>query len=207
LYDYAGNNPVKYTDPDGREVDAIFEVTSYEKTMFGWQAKGKLTITDKDTGKTITVNAYSGGKGTASDGVSLPLPLGNYDILEQKEKEGYFRLEAKDSDYGNDQVEGIDAKQGLIRLHYDGATYGCLCVELDKKSDAYSDFIALIKHSTVSKLSVQSKYTNKLLKFFFKQESIIKFGTLSVVQSKEIVYRDLYAPKKYKPKYKHQRMR
>ena len=35
LYHYAANNPVKYTDPDGREVDATFEVTSYEKTNDG----------------------------------------------------------------------------------------------------------------------------------------------------------------------------
>lgn len=48
-------------DPDGREVDITFEVTSYEKTSYGWMAKGILTVTDRDTKKSISVNAYSGG--------------------------------------------------------------------------------------------------------------------------------------------------
>ena len=207
MYAYAANNPVHYIDPDGKEIDACFLVTSYEKTLYGWMAKGTLTITDKDNGKSISVDAYSGGKGSASDGVSLPLPLGIYDILEQKEKPSYFRLEAKDSNYGNDQVDGIPIEQGIIRLHYQGGTYGCLCVDLGKESAEYSDFVALIKNTTISKVSVQSKYTNKFLKFFFRKESVIKFGSLSVVQNKGIVYQDLYAPKQDKQKYTHQRMK
>ncbi|MCR5612455.1 hypothetical protein [Treponema sp.] len=157
--------------------------------------------------KTISVDAYSGGKGVASDGVSLPLPLGIYDILEQKKETYYFRLEAKDSDYGNDYVDGVPIEQEAIRLHYQGATYGCLCVDLDKESAEYSDLMDLIKNTTTSKVSVHSKYTNKFIKFFFRKESVIKFGSLSVIQSKGIVYQDLYAPKQYKPKYKHQRIK
>lgn len=76
------NNPVKYVDPDGREVDITFEVTHYEETKDGTTAHGKLTVTDRDTGESVVVNAYSGGRGRDSeDGVSLPLPLGEYDVL------------------------------------------------------------------------------------------------------------------------------
>lgn len=50
--------------------------------MDGTTAHGKLTVTDRDTGESVVVNAYSGGRGRDSeDGVSLPLPLGEYDVL------------------------------------------------------------------------------------------------------------------------------
>ena len=62
---------MRYVDPDGREVDITFEVTSYEKTSYGWMAKGILTVTDRDTKKSISVNAYSGGlDADHEDGVS-----------------------------------------------------------------------------------------------------------------------------------------
>lgn len=128
MYHYAGNNPVKYTDPDGREVDVTFEVTSYEKTSDGWTAHGKLTLTDRDTGESVTVNAYSGGRGVAEDGVSLPISLGEYEILTSTSI-GY-RLEAKDSNQGNDLIDGTSPAQGNLRLHAPGGglSYGCIGV-------------------------------------------------------------------------------
>ena len=79
-----------------------------------------------DSGNSMSVDAYSGGYGVDhEDGVSLPAPLGNYDILEQGGNPQFLRLEANDSNYGNDQVDGVSISQDSIRLHYKGYTYGC----------------------------------------------------------------------------------
>ena len=100
---------MKYTDPDGRELDVTFEVTSYEKTNDGWAAHGKLTLMDRDTGESVTVNAYSGERGVAEDGVSFPIPLGEYEILAPTSI--CYRLEAKDSNQGNDLIDGTSPAQ------------------------------------------------------------------------------------------------
>ena len=128
VYHYGANNPIKYVDPDGREVDIIFTIKSYEETKDGVTAHGELTVTDRDTGESITVNAYSGGRGSSESGVSLPLPIGSYEILTPTNI-GY-RLEALDSNRGNDFIEGTDPYQGNIRLHRPGAglSYGCIGV-------------------------------------------------------------------------------
>ncbi|MCR5313579.1 MAG: hypothetical protein K6E54_08080 [Bacteroidaceae bacterium] len=167
-------------------------------------AKGILTVTDRDSGETISVNAYSGGLGADhTDGVSLPIPLGEYDILEHGRNSEFLRLEAKDSCYGNDQVDGVKISQGTIRLHYKGLTYGCLSVEMDSGSEEYSNFMDLIKGTSTSEVTVRSKSRNP----FRTKEDLTKYGTLSVFQSKSIVVTDLYAPEQYKQKYTHQRMR
>lgn len=156
----------------------------------------------------MSVDAYSGGYGVDhEDGVSLPAPLGNYDILEQGGNPQFLRLEANDSNYGNDQVDGVSISQDSIRLHYKGYTYGCISVELDYESKEYSDFMGLIKGTSTSTVSVNSKYQNKLARIFLKNEKITKYGTLQITQSKSIQYRDLYAPKQISNKYIHQRMK
>lgn len=195
---------MRYVDPDGREVDITFEVTSYEQTSYGWMAKGILTVTDRDTKKSISVNAYSGGlDADHEDGVSLPIPLGEYDILEHGGNSNFFRLEAKDSCYGNDQVDGIKTPQGTIRLHYRGATYGCISVEMNYRSEEYTNFMNFIKGTSTSTVTVMSKSRNP----FKTKEDLTKYGTLYVFQSKSIATNDLYAPEQYKQEYTHQRMR
>ena len=197
LYHYAANNPVKYTDPDGREVDATFEVTSYEKTNDGWTAHGKLTLTDRDTGESVTVNAYSGGRGVAEDGVSLPIPLGEYEILAPTSI-GY-RLEAKDSNQGNDLIDGRSPAQGNLRLHAPcgGLSYGCIGVATVDEWRSVQNLILNTSQST-------SKVDR--LKGLLSID-ITKYGDLKVIQSQEIMIRDMYAPKESRQNYVHQRMR
>lgn len=197
MYHYAGNNPVCYIDPDGRELDATFEVTSYEKTKDGWTAYGTLTVTDRDTNETVSANAYSGGRGRDSDGVSLPIPIGEYEILSPTEI-GY-RLEAVDSNKGNDIIDGTNPEQGNIRLHKPGAglSYGCIGVATDGE---WKNVEKIISETSIA-ISKVDRFRG------LSSIQITKYGNLTVTQNKSIVYRDLYASKQYRQEYVHQRMK
>jgi RHS repeat-associated protein len=184
-YHYAGNNPVKLVDPDGREIDATFEITSYEKTDYGTTARGVLTITDKDTGETITAEAYSGGILSASDDTSLPLPLGEYEILDQGKRDGFYRLEPLDYNYGNDKADGLEPEQWTLRLHGPGATYGCLAVADRAK---FNQIDNMLKRTSKSQAVVN--YIGRIP--FKKTETIIKFGNLTVVDNSPVPIKRIY---------------
>jgi hypothetical protein len=175
LYHYAGNNPVKHTDPDGKEVDAAFEVTSCQITKDGVMASGKLTVTDRDTGETLTVDAYSGGKRQASDGVSLPVLQGEYEILEPTPI-GY-RLESVDIDQGNDIVDGVNPCQELLRLHGPGNTCGCLSAT--DRND-YAKIDGLLQNTEKSSSTVD--YIGRNF-FHGPNETTTKYGNLNVVDN------------------------
>ena len=76
LFGYVGNNPVNWIDPLGLLVTGIYN-----------EATGILTVMDLDNLETISINAESGGKPFGA-----PIPVGNYDILEQGRKPDFFRL-------------------------------------------------------------------------------------------------------------------
>jgi hypothetical protein len=154
------------------EVDMIFVVTNYEKTSDGLTARGRLTVIDRDTKTSVTVDAYSGGIGhDLDDGVSLPIPIGKYEILSPTAVG--FRLEAIDENHGNDLIEGTNPEQGNLRLHGPGATYGCLAVST---IDEWA--------SVESMLDATNKGSSSVDRFggIFSQK-IEKFGNLMVVVS------------------------
>jgi hypothetical protein len=185
VYHYAGNNPVKYVDPDGLEVDAVFEVTRLEVKFWGIRAYGNLTITDKDSGESITVKAYSGGSYNFSSSVSLPIPLGEYDILKMTPNNG-FRLEARDSNYGNDIVDGLNTTQSLLRLHGPGRTFGCLSVANRGDWRGENGVIAILNKTQTSDVDVASKSARGLSNFFLgTKETQVKYGTLKVTTTVE----------------------
>jgi hypothetical protein len=161
-YNYCAGNPVMLVDPDGREVNAKLVITKIESKTFGYTAYGILTITDNnDKRKKIEAKTFSGGIPYGN-----PIPEGKYDIL-QPTKKGHFRLEAQDSHYGDDKVEG---QQKYLRLHGKGSgnTQGCISVEND--SD-WNSIVKIMNGTNKTKKNVESKSRNpfaskKLFKFF-----------------------------------------
>ena len=134
------------------------------------------------------------------DGVSLPLPLGEYRILEREGRDGFYRLEAVDSLFGNDAVEGLEISQGKIRLHGPGLTYGCLAIDSRESFNMVAD---IINNTKKTKARVDYNGRNP----FVSKETLVQFGTLKVIQSKEIEMFNLFAPRSATNKSKHQRMR
>lgn len=111
-------------------------------------------------------------------------------------------MEAKDEDYGNDKVDGIETEQSNIRMHYDGATYGCLSLKAEKNKE-FPIIEKFIKSTRTTE--VKTDYIGK--NPFKSKEKLTKYGTLKVIQSKEIMIKDMYVSEQYKQKYEHQRMK
>ena len=160
---------MKYTDPDGRTVTATATITVIEKTKLGYTAKGSVTFTDDQTGKSITTDFFSGGIPYGN-----PLPIGEYDILEPT-KEGHYRLEANDSNYGDDKVSGTD--QGLLRLHEKGHGNNMGCISIENDAD-WEKTDSLLQHTEKSTSTVKSKSRNP---FAPKTEELDKYGKLKVI--------------------------
>lgn len=122
LYRYVFNSPTNYTDPTGLLVEGVFDM-----------ATGVLTLTDRDTGKTVSVDGYfSGNNGYKNNSYAEdlenggPLPRGRYEIFYHP-KDGFYRLDLIDKSPRNDRVdEGAGKGRLQFRLHYPGSSLGCI---------------------------------------------------------------------------------
>jgi len=108
FYTYVGNSPANALDPSGMLVTATYN-----------KGSGQLTVTDSDTGQTVTINAESGGKPFGD-----PIPNGTYDILEQQRKPDEFRLDKEDGTPFDD-IDDVTGRSHF-RLHHPGRTIGCI---------------------------------------------------------------------------------
>ncbi len=156
-YAYSLNNPYRYVDPDGREVESTYS-----------KSKGIVTTTDLDTGVTVTMEAESGGKPFGA-----PIENGNYDILDHPDK-NKLRLEANDSNYGNDIHDPTG--RDLFRLHEPGRTVGCIAA---KCTDEWESTRDVVRNTSSTTVEVNSKSRNP---FAPKKETVKKFGTLKVTE-------------------------
>jgi len=179
LYHYAANNPIRYVDPDGNEVKIYVVIESLMPSYIGpfrsgTTARGTIVATDTETGETVTGKSFSGGKPYGDYA-----PEGSYDILTPN-KDGHYRLEAHDSHYGDDKVEGTD--QSLLRLHETGRgrSMGCVSVEGDDTWAAIDD---LLSRTTTSSVEVESKSRNPFKTD--RTDTETRYGSLEIIYATE----------------------
>jgi RHS repeat-associated protein len=159
LYGYVSNNPVNWVDPLGLEVDANFDVGT-----------GRVTVTDRDTGASASMDAYSGGNPWGD-----PIPTGAFDILDHPDND-FFRLEPDDDPYGDDTRN--DSGRNKFRLHRPGRSVGCITAKDQQEWEKVRD---LIRNTKTSEVEVKSKSRNP---FAPRTEKIKKYGDLTVTNSK-----------------------
>jgi hypothetical protein len=136
---------------------------------------GRLTLTDLDTGATFEGKFLSG---SAIGGV---ITEGTYDILDRNGKDE-FRLEAEDSTFGDDRVDGSGGR-GLFRLHGPGITNGCIAAcDVDTWNSA-RDFIS---GTTTTNSTVNTYYGWSMPggmfnpRWYHGTEILKNYGTLKV---------------------------
>lgn len=156
LYTYTWNNPLRFVDPTGLLVEAVYDT-----------AAGTLTVTDKDTKKTITVDVESGGKPYGG-----PIPKGKWEILERGgDKPHWFRLDAVDANPRDDVHEATGRSK--FRLHGPGMTVGCIAC---KDRNKYNDLVRLIQDTKTEVVTDRGVPWYK----FWSNDKIKKFGDLVV---------------------------
>jgi RHS repeat-associated protein len=153
-YSYVRNNPLKYTDPDGRQVDAVYD-----------RKKGTLTITDSDTKKTVVIRVESGGKPFGG-----AIPAGSWEVLERKGKADFFRLDKVDRHLRDDKDEATG--RGQFRLHKPGLTIGCIAA---RDWGEWKEARALIEGTKTTVVQ-----DNAVPWWHLRSETVVKYGTLTV---------------------------
>ncbi|WP_437635072.1 SpvB/TcaC N-terminal domain-containing protein [Sorangium sp. So ce854] len=156
LYTYTWNNPLRFVDPTGLLVEAVYDT-----------AAGTLTVTDKDTKKTITVEVESGGRPYGD-----PIPKGKWEILERGgDRPDWFRLDAVDAKPRDDVHEATGRSK--FRLHGPGNTLGCIACKDRKK---YNDLVRLMQDTKTEVATDRGvPWYN-----FWSNDKIKKFGDLIV---------------------------
>jgi len=148
-------------------------------------SRNTLTVTDKDTGKSVTVVAFTGGKadaqcnvtvGTADTG-EVPAPNGQYIIgPDPKSKAGWFGLFRNDGridDYFTDQGK----KRSGVRLHLGTWSQGCVtvCMHQPDAKKKWEDLVSLITGTKTEQIDfIDGPH------FWNKTKKITKYGTLVV---------------------------
>jgi RHS repeat-associated protein len=155
LYGYVGNGPLLGIDLFGLLVDASFDT-----------ATGVFTVTDRDTGESCSMNAYSGGNPWGD-----PIPKGSYSILDHPNVD-FLRLESDDASFGDDTHDATGRDK--FRLHKPGRSIGCVTARDQAGWEKVRD---LIRKTKTTESTVESKSWNP---FAPSTESVKNFGNLQV---------------------------
>ncbi len=150
LYGFARNRPTSLIDLFGLTVDAVLDTGN--KT---------LTITDKDTGKSTSASAFTGGRADKQCNVSvgppssgeIPVPKGFYLIgPDPKGRNGWygvFSIDGRIDDYFDDK----GTQRSGIRLHLGTWSQGCVtvCANQPDAKKKYDEIKALINNTKTEK--------------------------------------------------------
>lgn len=171
-YLYAGNgyNPVGAVDPDGNLVDVVYN-----------RATGSLTATDRDSKQSISGQYFSGGDYPIL-GHFDKIPVGKYEILEQAQKDQWYRLEGKDG-LRDDYYQG----RSSLRWHPKGpagVSKGCVTAE---DNDVHALMDKMLQNTTTENVEDEAFYPKSFgqqIKDFFMGESdntLKKYGEFEVI--------------------------
>lgn len=104
-----------------------------------------------------------------------PIPAGSYAILERAGRNGFYRLERLDSNFGDDETpEG----RSLLRLHGPGRTIGCIEV---CKDNEFRKARSVLDKTAITTTDVDSK--SLLGRLTGGKETLRNFGTMRVLPS------------------------
>ncbi len=132
------------------------------------RASGKLTLTDRGTGETVTGTYESGGKPYGD-----PIEPGMYEILDQAQNPNSWRLDPVDSKLRNDTHDATGRTH--FRLHRPGRTIGCVAATNSANWDAMKSLL-----NRTSTTTVPDNATASWKSWFSGPEQVKKFGTLEV---------------------------
>jgi len=158
-YWYASANPYKNIDPNGGQVLALYSNES--RALFAM---------DIVTRAAVFASAESGGKPWGD-----PIPAGEYSILTRRGRDGFYRLERRDSNFGDDETpEG----RTNLRLHGPGRTLGCVEV---CEPDKFAAVDNLIRKTETSSTPVND---NSIVgRIAGRKETVANFGRLTALPS------------------------
>ena len=153
LYNYVNNDPLNSIDPLGLLVTAVLDTKA-----------STLTVTDDDTKKSVTVQAFTGGHVnpdcsilSPGTGNEISAPGGAYNIVDNPNPRlgtgdwyGLFKQDKRMDDYFDDQGK----QRSGVRLHLGGISHGCVTVsrcqpDADKKWKEIRDMINNTKKETL----------------------------------------------------------
>ena len=117
LYGYVFGDPINFLDRSGLVVSGTYD-----------RSDGTLTVTDTDTGDSVTVNAFSGMPGYD------PLPDGTYTLTKNPRGGTTFGLFRHDGSINDHTVDNGTVRSGF-RLVNNIISHGCITVDSNQKNN------------------------------------------------------------------------